>query len=141
MVRATILFVLLVGCSGAATRMPSPQSCDAAPRWLVQVIQSGVTTKGATVADAYVAPASDLSGLPGFADPRWDHATWVLARISGTRGKDVLGIWLTNGLDESDPGLLFAVNAGARKHSSWGADIDAAIGGHGTEARSCVGLD
>jgi len=138
--------VALAACSAAPTPTPEPAStpepaadCTAAPAWTVAAIQEGITAEGATLTDAYAVPAADLTGPPIVEDARWSpRAWWIAGRISGG-GVDEVGVWLTNSLDEADPGLIFGVNTAAAAYSDWGADVATPIGGTGIEAaEACV---
>lgn len=135
------LAVLVAGCSSTA-QAPAPAqtptrtlACRDAPAALIKAINEGMTTKGAKLTKAVVGPATDLSGPPIVESDKFAHASWVIGYIEGAPDRP-LGIWLVK--DLADPGLIFAANAGSRKHSELGADVKDLIGGHGTEIRDCV---
>ncbi len=140
--RALLIALLLAGCGGsAATETNQPDCGEPAPQWLVATIQDGMTTD-ATLTDAYVTEATDLSGLPLFDLPQWARAWWIIGLLEGVPENEQNAIWLTNSLDEADPGLLLSANYGSKQNSEWGADVEGAIGGRGTEGHeACLGLE
>lgn len=143
MIRALLMAVLLAGCGGAAMsdQAGEPDCGEPAPPFVVANIEDGMTTD-ATLTDAYVVETTELSGLPLFDLPQWAQSWWVIGRLNGTPENERSGIWVTNNLNESEGGILLAVNHGARQNSEWGADVDAAIGGRGTEDHEeCLGLE
>ncbi len=142
-IRAPLISLLLAGCgvSGATETSDQPDCGEPAPRWLVATIQDGMATD-ATLTDAYVINATDLSGLPLFDLPTWAQAWWIIGLLEGAPENEQNAIWLTNSLDETDPGLLLSANYGSQQNSEWGADVEAAVGGRGTEDHeACLGLE
>lgn len=143
MIRGVLVAVLLAGCggTGASSETDDPECGEPAPTFIVTTIEDGMATD-ASLADAYVTEATELSGIPLFDLPQWAQPWWVIGRLNGTPDTEQSGIWVTNNLDESEGGILLAVNHGARQNSNWGADVDAAIGGRGTEDhKECLGLE
>lgn len=68
-----------------------------------------------------------------------EQVTWIVGKIVGAQDPAEVGVWVTNELDEANPGLIFAANSGATKYSDWGADLGEPIGGDGwVEVRDCL---
>jgi hypothetical protein len=143
------LVLIVTACSGGGSPSrpttggtPTPTaSCTPAPAWLVAAIQSGITTKGAKLSGAYIAPATNfVFGPPIVLSSKFAKSWWVGGRINGGGVDDEVATWVTNGMSESDPALIFAVSAAARRYSEWGADVQGDIAGDGELAvRTCVG--
>ena len=84
--------------------------CEPVPDWLVAAISSGLKGQGRTLAAARAVKSRHFSKV-------W----FVSAFVEGPdlEGRDALGTWATNGLEEQ--GLIYAVNVVAEELSDWGA--------------------
>jgi hypothetical protein len=144
-----IIAIVLSGCGatveatftavGEAEQTPTPSApaCDPAPAWLVAAILGGMTWDGATLEWVFVVPAGSVSG-PAVVEGDAFATSWLVAGTIGWRvRKD--GVWITNSLDERNPGLLIAVNPAARHYSTWGSDLPPGITAEGFDhALACA---
>ena len=144
-----IIAIVLSGCGATVeatftavgeaepTPTPSAPACDPAPAWLVAAILRGMTWDGATLSQVFVVPAGSVSG-PTVVEGDAFATSWLVA---GTIGWQVQkdGVWITNSLDEGNPGLILAVNAAARRYSTWGSDLPQGITAEGFDnALACA---
>lgn len=87
--------------------------------------------ESAWLEQAYLAQASGLTGPEVVESDEFAHAWWIAGIIKSTSGSAERGLWVTNEIDEANPGTIIAVNAEAKHHSDWGADLREPVGGDG----------
>jgi hypothetical protein len=145
---AALLLVVGAACSASGpastTAVPSPTistsaACDPAPDWLLSALQDGLVDRGATVSNAFLAQAHNVTSLPDeLSAEAFEDAWWVSARINGVGVRPELATWITNRRADSD-GEIVSANVSARRYSSW-PHGDADVTGDGRlQAETCVG--
>jgi hypothetical protein len=66
------------------TRQAIPALCEPAPAWLVEAVQTGITTEGASLGNAYVVPAGAiLDGPPIVLGSDFADAQLIVGIITG----------------------------------------------------------
>lgn len=119
---------------------PSVGPCQAAPGWLVTLLQGGLAVRGATLTEMYIGEAWGFSsGPPAVMSAEFASAWWIVAKINGAGVRPEAAVWVTNRTGPVKTGTIFGANPAAVRYSKFGDGGSSPIRGQGQEdALACL---